>query len=226
MRDAGRVRRVGGAVLALLFAAGLVATVEGCKPKPKKAFGETCAEDLDCESMTCSDQGNICSKSCTYDRDCGGEYVCHATAPASGVCSKNLGAPPNGGCQQGDDCANGNCLHKVGEDTAPGICSKWCATADDCPAGMKLCERISDSGALKYCLPGGADPAARPKFGPPKTGTKGGSKAAATSKVPPPPPQPTTKPATGAPPGAPTAAPSAKPTAPPAPTGAKPPGKK
>jgi hypothetical protein len=211
---------VGGAVLALVFASGLAASVEGCKPKPKKAFGEACGDDMECESLTCSPQGGICSKTCNYDKDCGGDLVCHATSESSGLCSKSIGAAPNGPCMNGDDCANGSCLHKVGEDSSPGICSKWCSSADDCPAGMKLCMSISDSGSLKFCLPGN-DPAAKPNFGPPKTSTKGAKPGTtkpattppqATSKVPPPPvARPT-----------PTATPTPTPTpAPPKPAGKK-----
>lgn len=211
MMHEGRIRKMGGAALALLFAVALAASVGACKKK--RPFAEACSEDLDCESLQCSQQGGICSKNCTYDAECGGDLVCRGTSDTGGQCSKALGQAPNGACMNGDDCSNGHCLHKVGEDATPGICSKWCQTGADCPDHMKLCAKISDSGLLKFCLPGD-EKTPRPNYAPPKVVPK--PVKGATKSTPPPPPvvapsaRPTAVVATA------TATASAKPTATPA----------
>src|SRR5215471_9172944 len=67
---------VAGAMMALT-----VGSLAGCnllKPKKKGAFNEACQNDIDCESMSCSPYGSICTKDCTYDKDCGGDLVCRA----------------------------------------------------------------------------------------------------------------------------------------------------
>src|SRR5689334_20553245 len=73
----------------------LVFAGAGCsllKPKPKKAYNEDCTQDLDCESMTCTTYGSVCSKTCTYNKDCEGGLVCRAKDEGTGqVCSKPVG---------------------------------------------------------------------------------------------------------------------------------------
>lgn len=158
--------------LALLLASS------GCdllKPKAKKAYGQDCSADTDCESLTCATYGSVCSKACTYNKECEGGLVCRGKDEGPGqVCSKPVGAAPNASCMSGADCQHGWCLKRVGESDAPGICSHHCAAPEDCPAGMKICDSISDSGALKMCLPGDekAPASARPKFGPPSQGKR------------------------------------------------------
>lgn len=153
-----------------VIVAALALAVTGCKKK--KAFAEDCKDDFDCVSLHCSPFGNICSKDCTVDSDCGGNsLVCRADDKDFSMCSKPVGNPPNGSCMSPSDCDHGHCLHRVGEEDQPGICSAICNAPADCPvAGMKICESISDSAGAKYCLPGDATAppsgATRPKFGP------------------------------------------------------------
>lgn len=192
----------------------------GCKPKAKKPLGEACSNDTDCESLECSPYGSICSKDCTYDKDCGGDLVCRYKDDGNGsFCSKAVGNPPMGSCMQPSECANALCLHKVGQEDQPGICSRNCQTGDDCIAGMKICDSISDSGALKVCLPG--DPAgpasARPSFAPPKKPTKIAVTATPTATTPPKPTVTLAPPNTAAPTATATAKASAGPLKPPPP---------
>src|SRR5512132_4350977 len=160
MKSMAWAQRVGVMAAASVLAAMTVASASGCnflKPKAKKAFTETCSLDTDCESLDCAGQGNICSKPCTYNKDCGGGYVCRQKDDGSGDhCASAVGQLPNGSCMDPGDCENAHCLKRVGEDNAPGICSRFCAGPEDCPDGMKICDVISDTGVLKMCLPGGA----------------------------------------------------------------------
>jgi hypothetical protein len=164
--------KVGGGMGAVLFAALMAARLGGCKllkPKAKGALGVDCVTDLDCESLMCSTTGNVCSKACTYDKDCGGDLVCRRKDDNSGNwCSKAIGNAPNTSCMNTWDCQHNECLKYVGKEDQPGLCTKYCATPDDCPAGEKICEKISDTGMLKVCLPGdpAAAPSARPQFKP------------------------------------------------------------
>jgi hypothetical protein len=165
-------RKAAAAVVAGVVFAFMASSLGGCgllKPKAKKPFGEACTVDTDCDTLQCSPYGSICSKDCVYDKDCGGDLVCRSKDTGVGdFCSKSVGQPPNGVCMSASDCANGHCLKRVGQEDGPGICSKNCQNGDDCPAGMKICESISDSGMLKMCLPGdpAGAPADRPKFNP------------------------------------------------------------
>lgn len=139
----------------------------------KKAFAEACAQAADCESGECATYGSICTKSCTFDKDCGSGLVCRAKDTGNGnECSKPYGIAPGPAatCNQPSECQHAQCLKKSGDTTASGICSKYCQDASECPDGMKICEAISDSGALKFCLPGdpAAPPAEKPKFVVPK----------------------------------------------------------
>jgi hypothetical protein len=190
--------RVGGSVVAVVFAALMVGSLGGCKflKKEKKAFGLECVTDLDCESLTCSTTGNICTKTCTYDTDCGGDLVCRRKDDNSGNwCSKAQGAAPGGSCMNTWDCQHNECLKYVGKEDQPGLCTKYCSASADCPAGQKICEKISDTGMLKVCLPGdpAAAPAARPQFSPtPQTprGTPAPVRRPTARPAPPPPPPP------------------------------------
>lgn len=184
-----------GAV-AVVLASVVAGSLGGCKllkPKEKKAFGADCQDDLDCESLTCSTTGNICSKSCTYDKDCGGDLVCRRKDDGSGQwCSKAVGTAPNGSCMTTSDCQHNQCLKYVGKDDQPGICSKFCGSPDDCPDGMKICAQISDSGLLKVCIPGDpkADPSSRPQFAPAPITPRGKAPVAHPPPHPPPPAPP------------------------------------
>ena len=153
----------------------------GCKllkPAAKKAYGASCSSDMDCESMKCTPHGKICAKTCAYDDECKevADTVCRQEDTSNALyCTKKENNPPGGTCQTRADCDHGECLHKVGEEDGPGICSAHCKTAADCPAHMKSCESISDSGAMKMCLPGEAGGGATAKFGSKKPGAKPGT---------------------------------------------------
>jgi len=163
-----RAQRVGVAAAASLLVAVMAASSAGCdflKPKAKKVFAEACSLDSDCESLDCAGQSGVCSKACTYNTECGGDLVCRQKDDGSGDhCAKPVGQHLNGSCMDPGDCENGHCLKHVGEDNAPGICSRFCAASADCPDGMKICDTISDTGVLKMCLPGNVG-APAPKFG-------------------------------------------------------------
>lgn len=187
--------RVGGGFGAVVFAALMAGSLGGCKmlKKEKKAFGAECTTDLDCADMMCSTTGNICSKSCTYDKDCGGDLVCRTKDDGSGAnwCSTKVGTAPNGGCMNSWDCQHNHCLKYVGKEDQQGICSKYCQTEADCPDGMKICTKISDSGLLKLCIPGDpkAEPSSRPSFSPTPV-TKRGTPAPPVQRRPVAAPQP------------------------------------
>lgn len=123
----------------------------------KKAFNEACVKDTDCESGECATYGSICSKSCTYDKDCGGDLVCRVKDVGTGnQCSRPAGKAPGATatCVNASECQHAKCLKRAEDPAGAGVCSKYCEDAAECPAGMKLCATISDSGALKLCLPG------------------------------------------------------------------------
>lgn len=192
--------------IACMLAALVVSSLEGCKLKSteKKGLGAECTDDADCSSLTCSTTGNVCSKSCTYDRDCGPALVCRRKDDGTGNwCSKAIGMRPNGACMGTEDCDHAQCLKYVGKEDQPGLCTKYCATPDDCPVGMKRCETISDTGLLKVCLPGDSsvDAGARPQFAPAAPKASAAPSAAAVRPRPPPPAA-----APSPPPPAPTAA--------------------
>jgi hypothetical protein len=172
-------RAVAGLSLGLLVALG-VSAIGGCKPKQKKALGADCNDASDCDSALCSEATGVCSRTCTYDKECGGDLVCRAMSEATNECNKLQGQAVGGSCMNGGDCGNGICLHYVGKETQPGICSKYCSTGDDCPANYKICDKISDLGMLKVCLPGdpkaAASGSAGSKFGKPHHGGGGKGK--------------------------------------------------
>jgi hypothetical protein len=125
----------------------------GCGEKVKAGFGDACALDEECATGECAAIGRFCSKGCTYDRECGAGYVCRVRDGRPGnVCSKPQGQPPGGTCMTAVECQHGRCLHRAGEEDKPGFCSVHCRGPEDCPAGLKACEAVSDSGALKLCL--------------------------------------------------------------------------
>jgi hypothetical protein len=136
-----------------------LATMAGCKlfDKEKKAFGEDCQSDTDCDSLECATYGSVCTKPCTYDRECGGGFVCRARdgGRPGDACAKPTGVPNFQACNNPAECQSGNCLKPVGQSDATGFCSTHCETETDCPEGHKLCMSISDSGQVKFCLPGG-----------------------------------------------------------------------
>jgi hypothetical protein len=147
-----------GALAALAVFLPLM-TAAGCKlfNKEKKPFGEDCQSDMDCESLECATYGSVCTKACTYDRECGSGFVCRARdgGRAGDACAKPTGVPNGQACNNAAECQSGNCLKPVGQNDALGFCSTHCETDADCPENHKLCMSISDSGQIKFCLPGG-----------------------------------------------------------------------
>ena len=128
-----------------------LAVALACRPS-KKGFGEDCADDEQCKAGTCSPSSHFCTHACTYDRECGKNYVCRFDGSAAGnSCAKPIGIAVGGACQAPEGCQNGHCL-KIKPDQ-PGLCSRYCQTVADCPVGMKTCDKISNSGLLKLCLP-------------------------------------------------------------------------
>lgn len=176
-RNLSMFQRVAAALFLGSFLAIAATASTGCKPKQKKGIGQDCSDNTDCDSNMCSDATGVCSKQCTYDKDCGGDLVCRAMSETQNECDKKQGQAVGGSCMQGGDCQNGICLHYVGKETQPGICSKYCNVSDDCPANYKICDKISDTGLLKVCIPGDPKAAAtgsgRPKFGKPQHGGGG-----------------------------------------------------
>jgi hypothetical protein len=164
-------RWLGASVMAGAFVAGVLGSMLGCNLiRPKKAFGESCTMNTDCASMDCVAQGSACTKDCVFDRDCGDGWVCRQKDDSPGDhCAKPVGNPPFGTCMSSGDCQNAHCLKRVGEDLMPGVCSKFCTSPDDCPAGMKICDLINDTAVNKMCIPGDATApvTARPKFSQP-----------------------------------------------------------
>ena len=218
-----QARRLGVRVLASLLVAVITASGMGCgflKPKANKVYAEACAVDSECESQDCAGQGNVCSKPCQYNADCGGTMVCRQKDDGSAEhCTQPVGVKLNGSCMDPSDCENGHCLKHVGEDNAPGICSRFCTASADCPDGMKICDTISDTGVLKMCLPGGVAGVPVAKFG--AVPHKATTVAKPVVTVPPPPvavgnpgPQLVARTAAPAPTPAPTATASVKPAAP------------
>src|SRR5262245_51339082 len=133
------IGRMGGGLMASVFAMTMVAslTSTGCgllKPKAKKQFGQECTQDLDCDSLSCATNGNICTKACSYDKDCGGDLVCRRNDDGVGQkCAKAIGLPVGGGCGVSTDCQHNECLKYVGKEDQPGVCSKYCEGDADCP---------------------------------------------------------------------------------------------
>jgi hypothetical protein len=156
-RPSSRFReRLQGVVASILFLAVALA----CRPA-KKLYGEECVDDEQCKVGTCSPSSHFCTHACTYDKDCGKGHVCRFDgSPAGNSCAKAVGIAVGGACQAPEGCQNGHCI-KVKPDE-PGLCSRYCQTVVDCPTGMKVCDKISNSGLLKLCLPENGNAQATP----------------------------------------------------------------
>ncbi len=160
-RNTGRV--IGALALLAVFLP--LMTASGCKlfNRQKKQFGEDCTTDLDCDSMECATYGSVCTKTCVFDKECGGGYVCRARDGKPGdACAKPTGNPTGSSCNNASECQTGNCLKPVGQSDGVGFCSAHCQTEADCPDSYKFCHEISDSGSVGFCLPGGGGSAAIP----------------------------------------------------------------
>jgi hypothetical protein len=185
-RNTGRI--FGALALLAVFIPLTSAAGCGLFSKDKKQFGEDCTSDTDCDSLECAKYGSVCTKSCSYDKECGSGFVCRAKDGLPGSsCAKPTGNPNGSSCNNAAECQSGDCLKPVGQSDAAGFCSNHCETADECPSGYKTCLSISDSGALKYCLPDApSSPTAtvpkfvapRPKVVPTTTASASGSAVA------------------------------------------------
>jgi len=139
---------------ALLGLAGC-GLLKGGSEEEKKGFGQECAKDTDCGSAECAAYGSICTKGCTYDRECGEGLVCRAKDTGTGMqCSKPAGSKVGATCRTATECDHGFCLKKANAPDDPGFCSSTCQGPGDCPDGYKLCDSISDSGSTKMCIIG------------------------------------------------------------------------
>jgi len=98
---------------------------------------------------------SIASKECFANLECAAAERCRnvgtAIDPVACCVPGPRGTKAAGElCSSEDDCASGVCIAKSG----PSRCSKDCASAADCPTGMKECIAIAMSGSpLKWCFP-------------------------------------------------------------------------
>lgn len=110
------------------------------------ALGERCLYDEHCESAVCTpalDDASLrfCSRSCSDDRDCGGDLAC-----LDGLCRHPVPSPGAVGaaCASTTDCARGECLEPQH------VCSVRCVSGrGDCPAAL-ACTHLG--GVDFYCL--------------------------------------------------------------------------
>ena len=175
----------GGAMIALFLGLGAI----GCgflkqEEPEKKAFGVACAKDTDCASLQCAATGSICTKSCTYDKDCGDGLVCRAKDTGSGLeCSKAAGSKVGATCATAAECDHGFCLKKADAPSEPGFCSATCQGPGECPEGYKLCDTLTASDTTKMCILGDdrIPIGERPKFTAPTTTVKTTATATATT---------------------------------------------
>jgi hypothetical protein len=167
--------KVGGAMIMLLLGLGAA----GCgflkqEEAEKKAFGVACAKDTDCASLQCAATGSICTKSCTYDKDCGDGLVCRAKETGAGLeCSKSVGSKIGASCTAASECDHGYCLKKADAPSEPGFCSSTCQGPAECPEGYKLCDTLTASETVKMCILGSdlIPIGERPKFTAPQATT-------------------------------------------------------
>jgi hypothetical protein len=166
---------LGGWMLAALLGASGCGLLEGKKEEAaaKKEIGQECAKDADCASGQCATVGGVCSKGCTYDRECGEGLVCRARDAGGMQCSKPQGIKVGANCSNGSECDHGTCVKRADAPDAPGFCSRTCQGSEDCVDGFKLCATISDNDTTKMCLQGDdkIPIGERPKYTAPTGGT-------------------------------------------------------
>jgi hypothetical protein len=172
--------------------------VAGCgllkSQEEKKAFGEACQKDADCQGGACAAIGGFCTKDCRLDKDCGDGQVCRAKDTGTGSqCSKPSGSKVGAACKKHEECDHGFCLKKSGAgDQDDGFCSRTCETPGDCPSELQLCQTLGDFGTSKMCITGDpANPEAaaskitipKPSTGTVKPATSGSATPAASSSA-------------------------------------------
>jgi hypothetical protein len=119
----------------------------------KKALGQACTQDADCASASCSTYGNVCSKSCAVDSECGESLVCRIKDGGGGSqCAKPIGARTGLTCAKASECDHGLCLKPQGASaTDGGYCSQTCAASTDCPTGFTNCAANPNDANAKAC---------------------------------------------------------------------------
>ena len=143
-----------GSLLAVMIGSVGCGLLEQKAEVERKAFGQTCAADADCQSQQCAGHGRVCSKTCSHDKECGDALVCRGLDTGTGMqCGKAEGSKVGSGCQTAAECDHGLCVKKADSPTEPGFCSRTCQGPGECPDGYKICDSLAD-GASKMCLLG------------------------------------------------------------------------
>ena len=102
--------------------------VEICRPRV--AVGETCWDDAECLSSSCSNSSGLCQ--CKEDADCGGSLLCDTSLFGENTCVE---------CLQSEDCGSGfycqskqcfelkeyGSLCSKDQQCGSGICETYCA---------------------------------------------------------------------------------------------------
>ncbi|MCK5798911.1 MAG: hypothetical protein KAI47_17080 [Deltaproteobacteria bacterium] len=128
-------------------------TSPDASPAAEKYIQETSLVDLfRADATSCAEAS---AKDCFSNLDCPTERRCQSLDGAGAVvcCLPGARGTKQAGetCTQETDCASAVC---IGKGASASVCSKDCASADDCPAGMKDCKAIAFSGsAQKWCFP-------------------------------------------------------------------------
>lgn len=122
---------------------------EGGKPdqgSSKKALGQACAADAECESAICS--GAKCAKGCTAPTDCTGNQDC-ANDGKRLVCVELVYAKEIGtACAVTGTCPVSTMKCLGGLENAAAYCTAECADDSGCPPAF-YCRELADK--KKYC---------------------------------------------------------------------------
>jgi hypothetical protein len=117
-------------------------------------FGSACTSPSECEEGVCMD--DACSRACTLDSECPGDYRCEG-----GACVRGAPVPAGEPCTSGDECADGapECIDVDGElvCAAPctdGTCEAGFVCADDrcVREGAALGERCGENAECRSGL--------------------------------------------------------------------------
>jgi len=120
--------------------AGLVSALRG--------LGEACAEDADCASGSCLDDGGepYCTRACAMDTECAEGFHCRVEADG-GVCIRGVRGGVGTGCVANADCADGLFCANRGDVS---WCTSFCDADPDCPP-MFSCTDVG--GGNLVCVP-------------------------------------------------------------------------
>jgi hypothetical protein len=119
----------------------------------KRTVGQACTQNADCDSDACTTYGNVCTKNCTLDAECGEGLVCRVKDAGGGSqCAKPIGARTGSTCAKSAECDHGLCLKPQGASaTDGGYCSQTCAASTDCPNGFTTCSANPNDASAKAC---------------------------------------------------------------------------